>query len=113
MRSRRAGRVPTPAWRAMLCPEQRRASWTGDYAPRLRRTSVGLMRGGVGWRAHCGYRRPCDAESYSHGRGTLRRVDLTAQRVSVVGLGLLGSAMARAYVEGGFDVTAWNRSPAA
>lgn len=44
---------------------------------------------------------------------TLRRVDLTQQRVSVVGLGLLGSAMARAYVEAGFDVTVWNRSPAA
>ncbi|MBV8195208.1 MAG: NAD(P)-dependent oxidoreductase [Candidatus Dormibacteraeota bacterium] len=40
-------------------------------------------------------------------------MDSIPQRVSVVGLGLLGSAMARAYVAAGFDVTVWNRSPAA
>ncbi len=31
--------------------------------------------------------------------------------VSVIGLGLMGSALARATISAGFDVTVWNRSP--
>ena len=42
----------------------------------------------------------------------LELVDLKPGRVTVIGLGLLGSAMARAYVKAGFEVTVWNRSPA-
>ncbi|MGO9343935.1 MAG: NAD(P)-dependent oxidoreductase [Acidimicrobiales bacterium] len=32
------------------------------------------------------------------------------KRVSVVGLGLLGSAMARAFLDNGYELTVWNRS---
>jgi 3-hydroxyisobutyrate dehydrogenase-like beta-hydroxyacid dehydrogenase len=33
------------------------------------------------------------------------------KRVTVVGLGLLGSAIARAFLDSGYEVTVWNRSP--
>jgi len=32
--------------------------------------------------------------------------------ISTLGLGLMGSALARSLVNGGHDVTVWNRSPA-
>ena len=32
--------------------------------------------------------------------------------ISTLGLGLMGSALARSLVKGGHDVTVWNRSPA-
>ncbi len=38
-------------------------------------------------------------------------VDTSPQRVSVIGLGLLGSAFARAFVDSGYQTTVWNRSP--
>jgi 3-hydroxyisobutyrate dehydrogenase-like beta-hydroxyacid dehydrogenase len=34
------------------------------------------------------------------------------KRVTVLGLGLLGSAMARAFLDNGYQLTVWNRSPA-
>ena len=33
------------------------------------------------------------------------------RRVSVIGLGLLGSAIARAFFDSGYELTVWNRSP--
>ena len=35
------------------------------------------------------------------------------RRVAVIGLGIMGSAMARNLVTAGFPTTVWNRSPAA
>lgn len=36
---------------------------------------------------------------------------MTVNSVSIVGLGLMGSALARATISAGLDVTVWNRSP--
>jgi 3-hydroxyisobutyrate dehydrogenase-like beta-hydroxyacid dehydrogenase len=38
-------------------------------------------------------------------------VEADPTRVSVVGLGLLGSAIARAFFDSGYELTVWNRSP--
>jgi len=41
-----------------------------------------------------------------------RTKELLMSEISTLGLGLMGSALARSLVNGGHDVTVWNRSPA-
>jgi 3-hydroxyisobutyrate dehydrogenase-like beta-hydroxyacid dehydrogenase len=41
----------------------------------------------------------------------MTHMDSTPKRVSVIGLGLLGSAFACAFVDSGYETTVWNRSP--
>ena len=38
-------------------------------------------------------------------------MDPTSKRVTVIGLGLLGSAIARSFLDAGYELTVWNRSP--
>ena len=46
-----------------------------------------------------------------HARGTAHWENMAADSLTVMGLGLMGSALARVAVSAGHDVTVWNRSP--